>query len=64
MRNYYKANGGLIGMRLGELRTVTREMDNKMIVRVAIYDTEKGVRTHDVAFDMSNDHEIYLRVVE
>lgn len=51
-------------MRLGELRTVTREMDNKMIVRVAIYDTEKGVRTHDVAFDMSNDHEIYLRVVD
>ena len=50
-------------MRLGELRTVTREMDNKLIVRVASYDTEKGVRTFDVAFDMSNDNELYLRII-
>lgn len=50
-------------MRLGEFRTVTREMDNKLIVKVASYDSEKGVQIFDVAFDMSNDNEVYLRIV-
>jgi len=54
---------GVEGMRLGELRTVTRDMDNKLIVKVASYDTEKGVRIFDVAFDVSNDSEIYLRII-
>lgn len=51
-------------MRLGELRTVTRDMENKLLVKVASYDTVKGVQVYDVAFDMSNDHEIYLRIVD
>ena len=50
-------------MRLGELRTVTREMDNKLIVKVANYDTTKGVEIFDVAFDISNDNELYLRII-
>ena len=51
-------------MRLGELRTVTKEMNNKLIVKVASYDTEKGVQIYDVAFDMSNDNEVYLRIID
>ena len=51
-------------MRLGELRTVTRDMENKLIVKVASYDTTKGVQIHDVAFDMSNDNELYLRIID
>ena len=51
-------------MRLGELRTVTRDMENKLIVKVASYDTTKGVQIRDVAFDMSNDNELYLRIVD
>ena len=51
-------------MRLGELRTVIREMDNRLIVKVASYDTDKGVEIFDVAFDMSNDNEVYLRIID
>ena len=51
-------------MRLGELRTITREMDNRLTVKLACYDEVKGVTIHDLEFDMSNDNEIYLRVVE
>ena len=51
-------------MRLGELRTITRDMDNKLIVKVASYDTDKGVMIYDVLWDMSNDNELYLRLVE
>ena len=50
-------------MRLGELRTITREMDNKKIVKLSCYDTEKGARTFNLEWDMSNDNEIYLRIV-
>lgn len=51
-------------MRLGELRTISREFDNKLKIRLACYDTDKGCRTYDLDFDMSNDNELYLRVVE
>ena len=51
-------------MRLGEFRTNTREMDNKLIIRLACYDETEGVTTHNLEWDMSNDNEIYLRVVK
>ena len=47
-------------MRLGELRTITREFDNKLVIRLSDY---KHCTTHDLEFDMSNDNELYLRVV-
>ena len=50
-------------MRLGEFRAVTKKMDNKKIVKLSCYDTEKGVRTFNLEWDMSNDNEIYLRIV-
>ena len=50
-------------MRLGELRTVTRDFDNRLMVKLACYDKDKGVLIHDLEFDMSNDHELYLRVI-
>ena len=51
-------------MRLGEFRTMTREMDNRLIIKVASYDGVKGIHIHDVLWDMSNDNELYLRVVD
>ena len=51
-------------MRLGELRNITRDMDNKLIVKIATYDTDRGVEIFDAAFDMSNDNELYLRVIK
>lgn len=51
-------------MRLGEFRTLTREMDNKLIIRLSCYDQEKGVTTHNLEWDMCNDNEIYLRIVD
>lgn len=49
-------------MRLGELRTITNDMDNKLIVKAVTYDKEVGVQIFDVDFDMSNDSEIYLQI--
>ena len=51
-------------MRLGELRTKTRELDNRLMIRLTCYDEVKGVRIHDLDWDMGNDNEIYMRVVE
>ena len=51
-------------MRLGEFRTVTRDFDNRLIIRLSTYDTIKGCQTYDLEFDMSNDNELYLRVVD
>lgn len=51
-------------MRLGELRTITRDMNNKLIVKVSKYDTVKGVEIFDVAFDVSSDNEVYLRIID
>lgn len=51
-------------MRLGELRTITREFDNKLKIRLSCYDETQGVTTHNLEFDMSNDNELYLRIVK
>lgn len=51
-------------MRLGELRTLSKEFDNKLMIKLACYDKDKGVTTHDLEFDMSNDNELYLRVIK
>lgn len=50
-------------MRLGEFRTITREFDNRLKIRLSCYDETKGGRTFDLEFDMSNENELYLRVV-
>ena len=51
-------------MRLGELRSITRDMDNRLVIRLSTYDTVEGCQTFDLEFDMSNDNELYLRVVK
>ena len=43
---------------------MSREFDNKLIIRLSCYDEVKGCTTHDLEFDMSNDNELYFRVVE
>ena len=52
----------VIFIRLGELRTITRNFDNRLIIKVVQY-TDKGNKIFDVAFDMSNDNELYLRII-
>lgn len=51
-------------MRLGEFRTFTREMENKLIIKVVSYNEVKGIHIYDVLWDMSNDNELYLRLVK
>lgn len=51
-------------MRLGELRTLSKEFDNRLMIKLACYDKDKGVTIHDLDFDMSNDNELYFRVIE
>lgn len=50
-------------MRLGEFRTIIRDFDNRLVIRLSTYDTDKGCQTYDLEFDMANDNELYLRVV-
>lgn len=50
-------------MRLGEFRTLSRDFDNRLIIRLSTYDTVKGCQTYDLEFDMSNENELYFRVV-
>ena len=54
---------GVEKMRLGELRTIIRDFDNKLEIKLSCYDEEKGVTIHDLDFDMSNDNELYFRVI-
>lgn len=51
-------------MRLGEFRSITRDLDNKLVIRLSCYSEEKGVTLHNLEWDMSNDNEIYLRIVD
>ncbi len=52
-------------MRLGELRTRTRDLENKYKLKVALYNEEHGVRFFDLDWDMMNgSDEIYFRLVE
>lgn len=50
-------------MRLGELRTLLREADNKLILKVSEYDTEKGVSVFDTEIDIVTENEIYFRKI-
>ena len=54
----------MIIIRLGELRTITKDFDNRLIIKVACYDNVKGIHIFDVDFDMSNNNELYLRVID
>lgn len=49
-------------MKLGELRTIIKEFDNKLEIKLSCYDETKGVTIYDLEFDMSNDNELYFRV--
>lgn len=52
-------------MRLGEFRTKTRECENKLNIRLSVYDliehNENGYVELDI--DMVTDDNVYLRVV-
>lgn len=51
-------------MRLGEFRTLTRELDNKLLIRISNYDSDGGYNaTDDLEFVLVTDNVIYLRRV-
>ena len=51
-------------MRLGELRTKTRDLDNRLIIRLVDYFNDGGMQIYDIDIDMVTDNEIFLRLME
>ena len=49
-------------MRLGELRTKTRDLDNRLIIRLVDYFNNEGMQIHDI--DMVTENEIFFRLME
>lgn len=52
-------------MRLGELRTKTRDLDNRLIIRLVDYFNDEGVQIYDIIdIDMVTENEIFFRLME
>lgn len=51
-------------MRLGELRTKTKDLDNRLIIRLVDYFNNKGMQIHDIDIDMVTENEIFFRLME
>lgn len=51
-------------MRLGELRTKTRDLDNRLIIRLVDYFNNEGMQIHDIDIDMVTENEIFFRLME
>lgn len=51
-------------MRLGELRTKTRDLDNRLIIRLVDYFNDGGIKIHDIDIDMVTENEIFFRLME
>ena len=51
-------------MRLGELRTKTRNLDNRLIIRLVDYFSDGGMQIYDIDIDIVTENEIFLRLME
>ena len=51
-------------MRLGELRTKTRELDNRLIIRLEDYNNKDGMKINDIDIDIVTENEIFFRLIE
>ena len=51
-------------MRLGELRTKTRDLDNRLIIRLVDYFNNEGMKIHDIDIDIVTEKEIFFRLIE
>ena len=51
-------------MRLGELRTKTRDLDNRLIIRLVDYFNDGGMKIYDIDIDMVTENEIFFRLME
>ena len=49
-------------MRLGELKTLTRDFDGRQVIKLSCYNEEKGITIYNLEFDIINDNEIYFRL--
>ena len=51
-------------MRLGELRTKTRDLDNRLVIRLVDYFNDGGVQIYDIDIDIVTENEIFFRLME
>ena len=51
-------------MRLGELRTKTRNLDNRLIIRLVDYFKNERIKIHDINIDIITENEIFFRLME
>ena len=52
-------------MRLGELRTKTRDLDNSLEVKLSVYDELGGYgATVDLDIDLVTDKNLYFRIIK
>ena len=50
-------------LRLGELRSLLRDFDNKLFVKLCVYDS-CGNSFYDLDVDVVNDKCVFLRLIE
>lgn len=52
-------------MRLGELRAKTKDLDNKLNIKLSIYDELGGYgESVDLDIDLATDNNLYFRIME
>lgn len=52
-------------MRLGELRTKTKDLDNKLKVKLSVYDEFDGYSgTMDLDIDLATANNLYFRIIK
>ena len=49
-------------MRLGELRTMTRDCDNRLRIMLSVYDDVEGTSVHELELDMLSDNDLFFRL--
>lgn len=51
-------------MRLGEFKSKTKELDNRLIIRLVDYFHDGGMQIHDIDIDIATENEIFLRIIK
>lgn len=53
-----------VKMRLGEFKSKTKELDNRLIIRLVDYFHDGGMQIHDIDIDIATENEIFLRIIK
>ncbi len=51
-------------MRLGEFRSKTKELDNRLIIRLVDYFTDGGMEIYDIDIDIATENELFIRLIK